>query len=254
MEKRISILVTNDDGFYAPGINALATELSTIADVTVVAPDRDRSGASHSLTLSTPLSIKKVSEKKFIVEGTPTDCVHLALTGFFQESFNLVVSGINSGANMGDDVIYSGTVGAAVEGRFLGLPSIAVSLAGEHKNFETAAKVTRQLVTYMTQHHFKKTTTLSINVPDVPFEKIRGFQITRLGSRHAAEPAIKQKDPRGRTIYWIGPAGKENDAGIGTDFHAIKNHYVSITPLQVDLTAYESFDEVSAWVNNFEAF
>ena len=249
----MKILVTNDDGIHAPGIRALANALAEIAEITMVAPDRDRSGASHSLSLSVPLTVHKMDNKEeYVIEGTPTDCVHLALTGYFEKKFDLVVSGINAGANMGDDVIYSGTVGAALEGRFLGFPSIAVSLTGGHKNYETAAIMTRKIVTYLKSHQLQKTMTLNVNVPDVVIEDIRGFEVTRLGSRHPAEPAIKQKDPRGRTIYWIGPAGEENDAGVGTDFHAIKNRYVSITPLQVDLTAYNAFDEVADWVKHFD--
>ena len=248
---RLKILVTNDDGVHAPGIQILAAALAEVGDVTIVAPDRDRSGASHSLTLSRPLYVTKIDEHTFSVQGTPTDCVHLALTGLLEHTPDIVVSGINAGANMGDDVIYSGTVGAALEGRFLGLPSIAVSLTGEHRHFETAASVTRQLVHYLAIKHPNDVMTLSINVPDVLIDDLEGFEITRLGSRHCAAPAIKQQDPRGRTIYWIGAAGDENDATLGTDFFAIKNRKVSITPLNVDLTSYNSFDELAHWAQSF---
>lgn len=245
------ILVTNDDGVYSPGIRQLAAALAEIGEVTIVAPDRDRSGASHSLTLSRPLYVNKIEERVYSVQGTPTDCVHLALTGLLDHVPNIVVSGINTGANMGDDVIYSGTVGAALEGRFLGLPSVAVSLTGAHKHIETAAIVTRHVVHYLSVHAPKDVITLSINVPDVLVEDLQGYEITRLGSRHCAAPAVKQKDPRGRTIYWIGAAGNENDASLGTDFFAIKNNKVSITPLNVDLTSYKTFDELAHWIEKF---
>lgn len=246
------ILVTNDDGVHAPGIAVLAEALREIAEVVIVAPDRDRSGASHSLTLSRPLSVQKIKDDVYSVQGTPTDCVHLALTGLLEQTPDIVVSGINAGANMGDDVIYSGTVGAALEGRFLGFPSIAVSLVGEHKHYQTAAIVIRQLVHYLQSCQLQKATTLNVNVPDVLIEDIKGFEVTRLGSRHCAAPAIKQTDPRGREIYWIGAAGDENDADQGTDFFAVRNNQVSITPLDVDLTCFRSFDEVGTWVDAFE--
>jgi 5'-nucleotidase len=242
--KPLNILVTNDDGVHAPGIKALAQGLSTLGKVTVMAPDRDRSGASHSLTLSAPLTVHKLEEDRYMVEGTPTDCVHLALTGYFPDrSFDLVVSGINRGANLGDDVIYSGTVGAAIEGRFLGTPSVAVSLVGD-EHYDTAAQVTVEFIQHLLQHPIKKTMTISINVPDMLRSALRGFEVTRLGSRHPAEPSIKQRDPRGRTIYWIGAAGEKNDAELGTDFHAVENRFVSITPLHIDLTSYQAFEEM----------
>lgn len=249
--KKIRILVTNDDGINAPGIKFLAEALSGIADVTVVAPDRNRSGASHSLTLSQPLRVTELSERRIMVEGTPTDCVHLALTGLFEYTPDIVVSGINDGSNLGDDVIYSGTVGAAMEGRFLGFPAIAVSLVGD-THYQTAALMVSKLIHYLEQRPLEKTMMLNINVPDVPIEEIKGFEVTRLGSRHGAAPAIKQQDPRGRTIYWIGATGEEDDAGIGTDFYAVRNKYVSITPLHTDLTSYPAFEEVSHWIEAFE--
>lgn len=245
------ILVTNDDGVNAPGIIALADALREIADVVVVAPDRNRSGASHSLTLSRPLSVTHLRENVISVEGTPTDCVHLALTGLLDSVPDIVVSGINAGANLGDDVIYSGTVGAALEGRFLGFPSLAVSLVEDNTHYQTAAFVVRDIVNRLVKRNLTKTTTLNINVPNIPYEKLEGYEITRLGSRHSAEPAIKQTDPRGRDIYWIGAVGEEDDSTQGTDFFAVRHNKVSITPLDVDLTNYHAFDEVSHWVENF---
>ncbi len=247
----MNILITNDDGVNAPGIQALTEALSEIASVVVVAPDRDRSGASHSLTLSRPLSVTKIRKDVYSVEGTPTDCVHLALTGLLEHQPDIVVSGINAGANMGDDVIYSGTVGAALEGRFLGFPSVAVSLTGEHRHYQTAAIEVRRLVHYLQHTRLNKATTLNVNVPDILIEDIEGFEVTRLGSRHCAASAVRQTDPRGREIFWIGAAGDENDATQGTDFFAVKHNRVSITPLDVDLTCYRSFDEVGHWIEDF---
>lgn len=246
------ILVTNDDGVNAPGIIALAEALREIADVVIVAPDRNRSGASHSLTLSRPLYVEHLSDDVISVQGTPTDCVHLALTGLLDVVPDIVVSGINAGANLGDDVVYSGTVGAALEGRFLGFPSLAVSLLEDNTDYKTAAIVVRDIVQHLLKCNLRKTTTLNINVPNIPLEKIEGYDITRLGSRHSAEPAIKQRDPRGRDIYWIGAVGAENDSTQGTDFYAVRHNRVSITPLDVDLTNYQSFDEVSHWVEKFQ--
>lgn len=245
----MNILVSNDDGFLAPGINQLAKVLSEIASVTVVAPDRNRSGASNSLTLDNPLRATK-SENGFIhVNGTPTDCVHLAVTGLLKEMPDMVVSGINEGSNLSDDVLYSGTVAAAMEGRFLGLPSIAVSLAGPKcQHYDTAAQVTKLLVLNLKKDPLPRYTILNVNVPDIPFDELRGFQVTRLGTRHIAEPTIKNLDPRGRQIYWVGQPGPEQDAGPGTDFHAVNSGYVSITPLQLDLTHYKAFEQISGWV------
>lgn len=246
------ILVTNDDGVNAPGITALAEALREIADVVVVAPDRNRSGASHSLTLSRPLYVEHLSENVISVQGTPTDCVHLALTGLLDVVPDIVVSGINAGANLGDDVVYSGTVGAALEGRFLGFPSLAVSLVEDNTHYRTAAIVVRDIVKHLLKCNLSKTTTLNINVPNVSLDNIEGYEITRLGSRHSAEPAIKQTDPRGREIYWIGAVGEEDDSTQGTDFYAVRHNKVSITPLDVDLTNFQSFDEVSHWVESFQ--
>ncbi|ARG99942.1 5'/3'-nucleotidase SurE [Legionella micdadei] len=244
------ILVSNDDGVYAPGIRALANEMSAIAEVVVVAPDRNRSGASNSLTLTRPLRIKQLDNGYYSVEGTPTDCVHLALTGFLDPIADMVVSGINDGANLGDDILYSGTVAAAMEGRYLGLPAIAYSMVGENiQHYDTAAAIARQLVIKMRANLLPSQTILNVNIPDLPLEKIRGIEVTRLGTRHAAEPVVKEYDPRGRPIYWVGPSGVEADAGPGTDFYAIAQNCVSITPLQLDMTHYKVFDTLSAWVN-----
>ena len=242
----MKILVSNDDGVNSPGIRALASELATIAEIVVVAPDKNRSGASNSLTLTRPIRIKEEDNGYYSVEGTPTDCVHLALTGFLQPLADIVVSGINDGANLGDDILYSGTVAAAMEGRFLGLPAIAFSLVGENcQHYDAAATVARQLVQKICTMALPSQTILNVNIPDLPLEKIRGIEVTRLGRRHVAEPVIKEKDPRGRPIYWIGPPGLAEDAGPGTDFYAINRHYISITPLQLDMTHYKVFDQLA---------
>lgn len=244
------ILVSNDDGVLAPGINALALALKTIGDVEVVAPDRNYSGASNSLSLKSPIRIRQLDNDYYSVEGTPTDCVHLALTGFLNPTMDIVVSGINDGANLGDDILYSGTVAAAMEGRYLGLPAIAISLVGDDvQHYETAATIAKQLVQKLAHNRLPSQTILNINVPDLPLDQIKGLLVTRLGSRHSAEPIVKEYDPRGRPMYWIGPPGSESDAGPGTDFYAIKHGYVSITPLHLDLTHYKIFDELSLWLD-----
>jgi 5'-nucleotidase len=244
------ILVSNDDGVYAPGIRALATEMAKIAEVDVVAPDRNRSGASNSLTLTRPLHIRRLDNGYYSVEGTPTDCVHLALTGFLDSLADLVVSGINDGANLGDDTLYSGTVAAAVEGRYLGYPALAFSMVGDNiKHYDTAAIIARKLVSNMRVKMLPTQTILNINVPDLPLSKIKGFQVTRLGARHGADPIVKDVDPRGRPIYWIGPPGIQADAGPGTDFHAVSQNYVSITPLYLDMTHHKVFNQLTSWVN-----
>lgn len=243
------ILVSNDDGVFAPGIRALANELATIADIEVVAPDRNRSGASNSLTLTRPLTVKKMENGYYSVEGTPTDCVHLAVTGLLDTDFDMVVSGINEGANLGDDVLYSGTVAAAMEGRYLGLPAIAISMAGDQiHHYETAAVIARQLVMQLKTNGLPSQTILNVNVPNVPLDQLKGMQVTRLGTRHCAEPTIKDHDPRGRPIYWIGRPGVEADSGIGTDFYAVNSGMVSITPLHLDMTNYKIFDQLSSWL------
>lgn len=245
----LHVLISNDDGVYAKGINVLAESIREVAHIDVFAPDRNRSGASNSLTLSSPLHLKKLENGFVSVEGTPTDCIHVAITGLLQKMPDMVVSGINAGANLGDDVWYSGTVAAAMEGRFLGLPAIAISLVGEHcQHYETAGKVACQLVQHLIKEPLPSGTILNVNVPDVPLDHLRGYEVTRLGTRHCAEPTIKQIDPRGHAVYWVGPAGAEQDAGIGTDFYAVREGKVSITPLRIDLTHYEAFDGLSSWV------
>ncbi len=245
----MKILVSNDDGYMAEGIRALATALGELGDITVVAPDRNRSGASNSLTLENPLRLDKMDDGVYRVDGTPTDCVHLAITGLLAEEPDMVVSGINAGANLGDDVLYSGTVAAAMEGRFLGRPAIAISLNGHTAtHFETAAWVAKKLVTQLQTSSLPADTILNVNVPDLPIEQIIGFETTRLGHRHKADPVIKEFDPRGREMYWVGPAGEEHDAGPGTDFDAIRRGAVSVTPLQIDLTSYKAMDGVAEWL------
>jgi len=244
----MKILISNDDGVHAPGLAYLADALSKIADVTVVAPDRNRSGVSNSLTLEHPLRVVTAVNGFFSVNGTPTDCVHLAVTGLLKEMPDMVVSGINEGSNLSDDVLYSGTVAAATEGRFLGLPAVAISLTGPRcEHYDTAARVARILVERLREQPLTSDTILNVNVPDLPFSELKGIQVTRLGTRHLAEPTIKAVDPRGRKIFWVGPPGLEQDAGPGTDFYAVNSGYVSITPLHFDLTHYKVMDELSGW-------
>jgi len=243
------ILLSNDDGYFAPGIANLAKVLLEIADVTVVAPERDRSGASNSLTLDRPLSLHKSHNGFYYVNGTPTDCVHLAVTGMLDELPDMVISGINDGANMGDDTVYSGTVAAATEGFLLGLPSIAVSLVSMSRgNFPTAARIIVDLVKRFTENRFHIPILLNVNVPDVPYDELQGVEVTRLGRRHKAESVIKYQTPRGETVYWVGAAGAAQDAGEGTDFFALQNNRVSITPLQIDLTRYDQIGYVKNWL------
>lgn len=245
------ILVSNDDGVTAPGIRALAKELAEVAEIEVVAPDRNRSGASNSLTLTRPVRIYKTDNGYYSVEGTPTDCVHISLTGFLESQMDMVVSGINDGANLGDDVLYSGTVAAAMEGRYLGLPAIAISMVGHNiQHYDTGAVIARQLVTRLRKQSLPSQTILNVNIPDLPLNEIKGFQVTRLGSRHNAEPVIEEQDPRGRPIYWIGPPGMEADAGPGTDFDAVNQGYISITPLHLDMTHYKLFDQLAGWLDD----
>jgi 5'-nucleotidase len=245
------VLVSNDDGVDAPGIRVLAERLGAVGQVTVVAPDRDRSGASNSLTLDAPIRVSRMDNGYYRVVGTPTDCVHLALAGMLEDEPDIVVSGINNAANLGDDVIYSGTVSAAMEGRFLGLPAIAVSLVsknhhGEH--YESAAKAVLMLMERLLIDPLPADTILNVNVPDRPWNEIHGFETTRLGRRHRSAPCIKQTDPRGKPIWWIGPAGDVEDAGPGTDFNAVQRGYVSVTPIHVDLTRFQALEKVSTWV------
>jgi 5'-nucleotidase len=242
------ILLSNDDGYFAPGLEHLAAALAAHADITVVAPERDRSGASNSLTLDRPLSVRRAPNGFLFVNGTPTDCVHLAVTGLLDELPDIVISGINLGANMGDDTIYSGTVAAATEGFLLGIPSIAISLASKAaRHFETASEVAVALV----QRHARERAgpwLLNVNVPDVPRAQVRGLAITRLGRRHKAEDVIKTQSPRGETVYWVGAAGPAADAGEGTDFHAVAGGHVSVTPLQIDLTNRDQMRAVDQWL------
>jgi 5'-nucleotidase len=243
------ILLSNDDGYLAPGLAALAAALDDLGEVIVIAPERNRSGASNSLTLDRPLQLRRAANGFSYVNGTPTDCVHLAVTGILEHQPDIVVSGINLGANMGDDTIYSGTVAAATEGYLLGIPAIAISLASfSGRHFEAAAGIARENVERFMRAPFKQPVLLNINVPDVPAELLRGTRVTRLGRRHKAEPAVKSISPRNDTVYWVGAAGAAADAGEGTDFHAVENGWVSITPLQIDLTHTGQIDTVSDWM------
>ncbi len=255
------ILLSNDDGYLAPGLKSLKQAAERFAtEVVVVAPDRDRSGASNSLTLRNPLRVTEVSTNFYYLDGTPTDCVHVALTGMLaaHELPDMVLAGINSGANMGDDVLYSGTVAAATEGRFLGLPAIAFSMAdmrgsgapGGHqiKHFDTGEWVVENVLTRLQSRALEPDTILNVNIPDVPLDQIKGFAATRLGHRHKSEPVVKAQDPAGREIYWVGPAGAEQDAGPGTDFYAVKNLLVSVTPLQIDLTRHNAITGIETWL------
>ena len=244
----MKILVSNDDGVHADGIRILSEALRQIADVVVVAPDRNHSGASHSLTLENPLRLESMAHNDFIaVKGTPTDCVHLAVNALLSPLPDMVVSGINHGANLGDDVIYSGTVAAATEGRHLGLPAMAVSLVGS-EHFASAAHYACRLVQGLMRNPLPADQILNVNVPDLPLAQIKGIRVTRLGCRHPAEAVIVEQDPRGRPIYWIGPPGASQDAGEGTDFAAVEAGYVSITPLQIDITAYRHMDGLQEWI------
>jgi len=249
----MKFLISNDDGIEAIGIRVLADSMRGLGNVTIVAPDKNCSGASNSLTLDSPIRIKQLKDNVFRVSGTPTDCVHLALTGLLSGDPDIVVSGINAGANLGDDVIYSGTVAAAMEGRFLGYPALALSLVfGEdsaHHYYDTAGEAAIRLVRQLQRDPLPADTILNVNVPDCPWKEIRGIEVTRLGYRHRAEPVVKTMDPRGREMYWIGPAGAEQDAGPGTDFDAIRRKCISVTPIHVDLTRYQALDQVAGWVD-----
>ncbi len=243
------ILLSNDDGYLAPGLKALANGVAGLADITVVAPDRDRSGASNSLTLENPLRVRLMENGFHKVNGTPTDCVHVAITGLLDREPDMVISGINLGANLGDDVLYSGTVAAATEGRFLGYPAIAISIDSfTPSHLDTAARVAADLLVQVRARPLDGQTILNVNVPDIPWEALRGFRSTRLGHRHKAEPAVRGTDPRGETLYWVGPPGPEQDAGEGTDFHALRNNYVSVTPLRADLTHAAALPSLRSWL------
>ena len=268
----MKILLSNDDGYRAEGLAALSVAIRPLGSVTIVAPDRNRSGASNSLTLDVPVRAAKYDTDAFYVNGTPTDCVHLAISGLFDFEHDMVVSGINDGANLGDDVLYSGTVAAAVEGRYLGLPAIAISLCvaeDSPRNFASAARLAAQLVNRMARAPLQGSggapgTTglpgagaplqgpmiLNVNVPDLPDGEMRGWRVTRLGNRHRSKPVVRAQDPRGRNVYWVGSAGEGQDAGPGTDFHAVASGYASITPLQIDLTRHSALPEVERWLNS----
>jgi len=240
-------LLSNDDGYQASGISILAEVLSEIGNVTVVAPDRDRSGASNSLTLDSPLYVKQDKRGFYYVNGTPSDCVHLAITGLLDEEPDMVISGINAGANLGDDVLYSGTVAAAMEGRFLGCPAIAFSLASESSDYKSAVLVVKKVIQSLIKNPLEEIL-LNINIPDVNYDSIEGYEVTRLGNRHKSEPAIETHDPKGRKVYWVGEVGAERDAGKGTDFYAIRKNKVSITPMHIDLTKHQFLSTISNWI------
>jgi 5'-nucleotidase len=249
MTVQINILVSNDDGVQAPGIKCLTQALSEFAQVLTVAPDRNCSGASNSLTLTNPLRINDLGGGYIAVNGTPSDCVHLAIRELCEQEPHIVVSGINAGANMGDDTLYSGTVAAAMEGRFLGLPAIAVSLVGKKlQHYQTAAHYAAKIVQGLLANPLPQDQILNVNVPDLPLADIKGIKVTRLGARHKAEGMVRTQDPAGREIFWLGPVGTEQDAGEGTDFDAISQGYVSITPLTVDLTAYNQLERLENWI------
>jgi 5'/3'-nucleotidase len=251
----VKILLSNDDGYRAEGIRILKQALEPLAAVTIVAPDRNRSGASNSLTLDVPLRIFEAEPSVYYVVGTPTDCVHLAISGVFDFEHDMVISGINDGPNLGDDVLYSGTVAAAVEGRFLGLPTLALSLcteAGGELHFATGARVARLLVERLLERPLERSLILNVNIPNRPFEALAGFKATRLGFRHRSEHVIPALDPRGRPVYWIGPAGPQQDAGPGTDFHAVAEGYVSVTPLQIDVTRHAAVTAIATWLDGLD--
>jgi 5'-nucleotidase len=251
-DRHLRILLSNDDGYQAPGLRMLAKHLDDVGEVTIVAPDRNRSGASNSLTLDMPLRVERAADRVYYVNGTPTDCVHIAITGLLEQAPDILISGINHGANLGDDVLYSGTVAAAMEGRFLGIPALAVSLVtdgGEH--FETAARLVRRLVLRSREDPLPTDAILNVNVPDVAPDRVRGIRTTRLGFRHKSEPAIKALDPKSRPVYWIGAVGQGQDAGPGTDFHAIAEACVSVSPIKVDLTSHASLAPLESWFERF---
>lgn len=246
----MKILLSNDDGCMAPGLVCLRDQLRTVHQVSVVAPDRNRSGASNSLTILNPVRVQRHADGTMCVDGTPTDCVHLALTGLLDEQPDMVVSGINAGANLGDDTLYSGTVAAAMEGRHLGYSAIAISCVSiAPKHYDTAARVALRMIERLQAAPLPGDTILNVNVPDVPWDELRGFEVTRLGNRHRADTTVKTQDPRGRPIYWIGVAGNEADCGPGTDFHAVANRRVALTPLLVDLTRHAALEQLAGWAS-----
>jgi 5'-nucleotidase len=242
------ILVSNDDGYNAPGIEALARALSGLGEITVVAPEVNHSGASNSLTLNRPLSVRTAANGFHYVNGTPSDCVHVALTGgLIPDRPDLVVSGINNGANLGEDTLYSGTVAAASEGYLFGIPSIAFSLAEKGwAHIEDAARAARLIVERQLANPMGAVL-LNVNIPSRRFEDMAGYTVTRLGKRHASEPVVRSTTPYGDTVYWIGPVGQPSDGGLGTDFHAVAQGSVALTPLRLDLTQHEQLDAVRGW-------
>lgn len=247
----MKILVSNDDGYRAEGLACLRRALAALAEVTVIAPDRNRSGAGNSLTLDVPLRLHLAEAGVYFVAGTPTDCVHLGISGALETEFDMVASGINDGPNLGDDVLYSGTVAAAIEGRFLGLPTLAFSLCTSPegmRRFDTAARVAESLVAALLRRPLDPSLILNVNVPDRPFGRLAGFRSTRLGFRHRSERVVPARDPRGNAVYWIGPAGEGNDVGEGTDFRAVAEGYVSVTPLSIDFTRHAALPDVSRWL------
>jgi 5'-nucleotidase len=249
----VKILVTNDDGYRAEGITQLRSAMGKLGDVTVVAPDRNRSGAGNSLTLDVPLRLFESEPGVYYVAGSPTDCVHLAISGAFDVEFDMVASGINDGPNLGDDVLYSGTVAGAIEGRFLGLPTIAVSLcaaAGSPRHFDTAARVAGTLVAALLKDPLDAALILNVNVPDRPYSELAGFASTRLGFRHRSERLVPARDPRGNPVYWIGAPGASADSGAGTDFMAVATGFVSVTPLSIDLTRHAALPTLSRWLGS----
>ncbi len=252
----MKILLSNDDGYRAEGLEALRRALQPLGELCIVAPDRNRSGASNSLTLDVPVRAQSYDHNAYFVNGTPTDCVHLAVSGLFDFEHDIVVSGVNDGANLGDDTLYSGTVAAAVEGRFLGLPAIAVSLCltpESPRNFAAAAQIAADILAKLAREGLQGPEAgpliLNVNVPDLPDGKLRGIRVTRLGNRHRSKPIVKVNDPRGRPVYWVGNAGAGQDAGPGTDFHAVAEGFASITPLQIDLTRHAAIPELKRWLN-----
>ncbi len=246
------ILISNDDGYSAKGIRALAVAMRRFGHVTVVAPEFNQSGTSNALTLTRPLQVQEVEPDVYAVNGTPSDSVHLALTGLLEEKPDLVVSGINCGQNMGEDTMYSGTVAAAIEGYLFGIDSIAFSqLERGWLHLEDAAKIAERIVErFLENKTGDQPTLLNVNIPNLPLAKIEGVVATRLGRRHHAESVIREMSPRGFPIYWVGAAGQPKDCGEGTDFWAAAHHAVSVTPLQVDLTNYTAVGAVDDWLSS----
>ena len=250
MAHLMRILVSNDDGYSAAGIEALAEVLAPHADITVVAPEVNHSGASNSLTLNRPLSVRQAKNGYWVINGTPSDCVHIALTGLLDFKPDLVVSGINNGANMGDDTIYSGTVAAAVEGHLFGIPSMAYSLTDKGwPHIDDAAQACRDLVLRFMRDKLPANVLLNVNLPPLPAAQIQGVTTTRLGKRHASQPVIPAQNPQNETVYWIGAAGHAQDESEGTDFYAVANGMISVTPLRLDLTHDQQLERVTTWLS-----